>query len=183
MPHNWLYHFVKNTWLGMYTWFSSYKPKCCPPIRLQDFFNFSFSKTMVEWGGMLIFLCSYISMKTLVKSFNICYVWSAMLNLSILNLLQNNKVPISLGRVELFCLFVACSYTSKEDTMVSCHFVWVWSCMPKILWNNKSPISQERVKWFCQLFACSYFHLVIYPLKLQKYAIFGTLSQPDCEVF
>ena len=116
-------------------------------------------------------------MKTLVKSFNICYVWSAMLNLSILNLLQNNKVPISLGRVELFCLFVACSYTSKEDTMVSCHFVWVWSCMPKILWNNKSPISQERVKWFCQLFACSYFHLVIYPLKLQKICYFWD-SQP-----
>ena len=32
------------------------------------------------------------------------------------NLLKKNKVLISLGRVELFCLFVACSYTSMEAT-------------------------------------------------------------------
>ena len=29
-------------------------------------------------------------------------------------MLQNNKVPISLGKVKLFCLFVAFSYTSVE---------------------------------------------------------------------
>ena len=98
------------------------------------------------------------------------------------SLLQNNKVPISLGRIELVCFFVACSYTSMEATVLSYHFSWVWSCMPKVLWNNKSPISLERVYWFCWFFACSYLHLVRYPLKL-KYAVFllaltGIGSQP-----
>ena len=37
-------------------------------------------------------------MKALIKSCNICWVWSGMPNV-----LQNNKAPISLGRVELFC--------------------------------------------------------------------------------
>ena len=70
--------------------------------------------------------------------------------------------------MELFCLFVACSYMSMEITVLSCHFSWVWSGMPKVLWNNKLPISLERVEWFC---ACSYLHLVRYALKLKKYAI------------
>ena len=75
-----------------------------------------------------------------------------------LNLLQNKNVPIFLRRVELFCLFVACSYTSMEATVLSCHFSWVWSCMSKVLWNNKLPISLEWVEWFCWFFAL---HLVI----------------------
>ena len=67
-------------------------------------------------------------MEVLVKSFNICWVWSGMPNS-----LQNNKVPISYGRVELFCLFIACSYTSTEATVLSCHFSWACSSMPKLL--------------------------------------------------
>ena len=94
--------------------------------------------------------------------------------------LQNNKETISLGRVESFCLFVACSYTFMEATMSSCCFSW--SVMHKVLWNNKSPISLEKVEWFCWYFAFSYLHLVTYPWKLQKYAILGwhcqTASQP-----
>ena len=38
------------------------------------------------------------------------------------NALQNNKVQISLGRVELFRLFVAGSYTSVEVAVLSCRF-------------------------------------------------------------
>ena len=49
------------------------------------------------------------------------------------NLLQNKKVPIPLGRVELFCLFVACSDTSMEAMVLSCCFSYVWYYMPKIL--------------------------------------------------
>ena len=82
--------------------------------------------------------------------------------------LQNNKLPISLGKVELFCLFVACSYTFREATVFSCCFGWVCSNMPKVIWNNKSPISLERVEWFCWFFACSYLHLVGHPLKLPQ---------------
>ena len=74
---------------------------------------------------------------------------------------------------ELFCLFVAWSYTSKEATVLSCCFRWVWSSMPKDLWSKKSPISLERVEWFCRFFASSHLHLLRYSLKLQKYAIFG----------
>ena len=83
------------------------------------------------------------------------------------------KAPISPERVELFCSFVACSYTCMETTVLSCRFIWVWSCMPKVLWNKKSSISLERVEWFCWFFACSYLHFVRYSLKLQKYAILG----------
>ena len=89
--------------------------------------------------------------------------------------LQNNKATISLGRVELFCLFVTCSYTSMEATVLSCCFSWVWSGMLKVIWSNKSPISLERVEWFCWFFASSYLHLVRYPLKLQNYAIWASI--------
>ena len=37
-----------------------------------------------------------------------------------------------------------------EATVLSCHFIWVWSCMPKVLWNNKSSISLERVYDFAE---------------------------------
>ena len=88
--------------------------------------------------------------------------------------LQNNKTTISLGRLSYFVYFVACSCTSMETTVLSCRFSWLWSGMPKVLWSNKSPVSLERVEWFCWLFASSYFlHLVRYPLKLRKYAIWA----------
>ena len=56
------------------------------------------------------FVCSQISMEALVKSCNIVGFGQACPGMP--NFLQNNKVPISLGRVELFCLFVAFSDTS-----------------------------------------------------------------------
>ena len=48
-------------------------------------------------------------------------------------ILQNNKATISLGRLELFCLFVSCSYTFMEAIVLSCRFSLVWSGMPKVL--------------------------------------------------
>ena len=69
-------------------------------------------------------------MEALVKSCNIGFGQACP---GMPNLLQNNKVPISLGRAQLFCSFVAFSYTSMEATVLSCHFSWVWSCMPKVL--------------------------------------------------
>ena len=67
-------------------------------------------------------------MEALVKSCNICWVWSGMSKV-----LQNNKATISLGRLELFCLFVSCSYTFMEAIVLSCRFSLVWSGMPKVL--------------------------------------------------
>ena len=110
------------------------------------------------------------------------YRWKLYLNLVIFagfgqacqgmsKVLQNNKATISLGRVELFCLFVACSYTFVEATVLSCCFSRVWSGLPKVLWSNKSPISLKMVVWICWFFASSYLHLVRYPLKQQKHAI------------
>ena len=79
-----------------------------------------------------------------------------------------SKITISLWRVELFCLFVACSFTLMKATVLSCCFSWVWFGMPKVLWSNKSPISLESIKWFYWfLQVYSYLHLVRYPLKLQ----------------
>ena len=77
------------------------------------------------------------------------YPWKLQLNhvifvgfgqacLGMPSVLQNNKAPISLGRVDLFYLFVACSYTSMETTVLSCCFSWVWSGMPKVLWKGLS---------------------------------------------
>ena len=89
------------------------------------------------------------------------------------NVFGNNEAPTSPERVELFCIFVACSYTSMETTVLSCSFSWIWSDMPKVLQNNKSPISLEKVWWLCWFFAFSYLHVARYKIKLQKYAIFG----------
>ena len=49
------------------------------------------------------------------------------------SVLENNKATISPERVELFCLFVAYSYTSMKGTVLSCRFIWVWSGMPEVL--------------------------------------------------
>ena len=54
-------------------------------------------------------------MEALVKSYNICWVWSGN---GMSKVLQNNKATISLGRVELCCLLVACSYTSMEPSVI-----------------------------------------------------------------
>ena len=80
-------------------------------------------------------------MEALVKSRNIYCVCSGMPNV-----LQNNKLPISLGKFELFCLFVVFSYTSREVAVLSCCFSCVWSGMLKFLINNNSPISLESVE-------------------------------------
>ena len=85
-----------------------------------------------------------------------------MLGLGMDNVLQNNKSSISLRRVETFCLFVACKYTSTEATVLPCRFSWVWSGMSKVLWNKKSPVSLERyieatkyaiLGWNCKAYA------------------------------
>ena len=85
------------------------------------------------------------------------------------NIPQNNKVLISQQRVELFCLFVTCSCTSMEGTVLSCCFKWLCSSMPKVMWNNKSTISMERFEWFCwAFFGSSYLHRIRYLLKQLK---------------
>ena len=85
-------------------------------------------------------------MEALIKSCHLFFVCSGMPNV-----LQNNKLSISPGKVVLFSLFVACSDRSMEATMLFCCFSWVWSG-----WV-----------WF------GYLHLVEYPLKLPEYAILG----------
>ena len=45
--------------------------------------------------------------------------------------LQNHKATISLGGVELFCLFIACSYTSMKATVLSCRLVGCGAACPK----------------------------------------------------
>ena len=147
----------------------SYSPSQVTRQKYFGNFNLQTSVRLHHWCSVFAF--SLISMEALVKSCNICWVWSGMLGIS--KVLQNNKATKSLGRVELFCLFVACSYTPQEATVLSWCFSWVWFSMPKVFWSNKSPISLERVKWFCWFFASSYLCLGRYPLKLQKYAILG----------
>ena len=44
---------------------------------------------------------------------------------NILNVRGNDKAPISPERVELFCLFVASTYTSMKATVLSCSYSWV----------------------------------------------------------
>ena len=57
-------------------------------------------------------------MEALVNPCSICWVWLGMRNL-----FQNSKVSKSQGNVELFCLFVACSYTFMEVRLLSCILV------------------------------------------------------------
>ena len=83
----------------------------------------------------------------------VIFAWFGQACLCMSTVLQN-KATISMSRLELSCLFVACSYTSMEAIVLSCG--WVWSVMPKVLWNNKSPISLEEFVWFCWFFASSY---------------------------
>ena len=52
---------------------------------------------------------------------------------AISNVIQNKKAPILTERFILFCLFVACSYTSMKAAVVSFNFGWVWLGMLKVL--------------------------------------------------
>ena len=70
-------------------------------------------------------------MATLVKY--LIYVGFRLACPDMSKVFQNNKATVSLGRVELFCLFVACSYTYVEATLLSCCFSWAWSSMPEVL--------------------------------------------------
>ena len=115
MPHKWLYDFVETVCLRK-TLFWSYWPKSSPPIWLQDFLNVNISKTI--WGIIFFFL------HVVRKSWNLylnneIFVGFGQVCPGMPSTLQNNKAPISLGRVELFCLFVAYSYTSLEVTVLS----------------------------------------------------------------
>ena len=49
----------------------------------------------------------------------------------------------SLKTVELFCLFVACCYTSMEATVLSCGFSWVWSNMSSSLKQQITSIFRK----------------------------------------
>ena len=70
-------------------------------------------------------------MEALGKSCNIFWVWFGIPGHA--QRFPNDKVSISLGRAELFYLFIACSYISVEATVLSYRFIWIWSAMPKIL--------------------------------------------------
>ena len=68
-----------------------------------------------------------------VQLIHVMFAGFGQTSLGMPNVLQNNKLQISLGKVELFCLFVACSYTSREALVLSCRFSWVWSGMPNVV--------------------------------------------------
>ena len=95
----------------------------------------------------------------------------------------NNKEPRS-ERIELFYLFVACSYKSMETTAFSCSFSWVLYGMSKF-----SEITNCQYLWKELSHFVDFLHIVRHPLKLQKYAILGwqcqtwALSQSDCQIF
>ena len=67
---------------------------------------------------------------------HVIFVWFGQACPGMPNVLQNNKVPISPERFELFCLLVACSYTSTEGTVLSCSFSWLRPDISKVLQND-----------------------------------------------
>ena len=89
-------------------------------------------------------------MEALVKSCNICWVMSGMPNA-----LLNNKAPIFLVRLELYCLFFACSYTSMEFTVLPCLVGYVPSC-PKL-----SEITNHQYLWKGLSDFVDFLHVVI----------------------
>ena len=122
-----------------------------------------FTTDQIAWFFKLWYLKNYLRYDVLFLHV-VRYPWKLSLNLVIFagfgqacqgmsKVLQNNKATISLGRVELFCLFVACSYTFMKATVLSCRFSWVWSGIPKVFWSNKSPTSFKMVVCFCWFFA------------------------------
>ena len=139
MPYNWLYHFVKTTYLGK-SWFSFYRPKCSTPIRFQNFLNFNFSKT--TRGIIFLHVVEY---PWEIQLSHVLFVGIGQACPGMPNLLQVSIFP---GRVRVN-LFVACSYKSTETTLLPCQFSRIWPCLPKILQNNKLPISVGRVDGFC----------------------------------
>ena len=67
---------------------------------------------------------------------------------------------------ELFCLFVACSYTSMAATVLSC-FSRVWSCMPKVF---KATNHQYLWKGSCDFVD---FLQVVISIEATKICYFG----------
>ena len=74
--------------------------------------------------------CMHISIEALVKPRNICWVWSGMPGH--VQALQKDRATISLERAKLFCLFVACCFTSMQTTVLLCHHSWISSSMLKV---------------------------------------------------
>ena len=121
-----------------------------------------------------------------MKSCNIYWFWSGMSGHVLI--LQNNKVPISLGSVELFCVLFACRYTSIEVTMSSCCFSWLDLACPKFsetincqyLWKELSGFWDFLCVVICIFVICSIsWHyktceLSSWFLKLQKISIEAT---------
>ena len=118
MPHNWLYYFSKIACMGK-IWFSVYGPKCSPPITLQDFLNFNISKNYLRYKVYFLYLVRY-PWNLYLNHVIFAGFGQACLGMPIV--LQDNKLQISVGKVELFCLFVTCCYTSMEATVLSCRF-------------------------------------------------------------
>ena len=68
----------------------------------------------------IIWKLSYLLLLRIIHCF-----WTLCPGMS--KVLQNNKAAISLGRVELFCLFLACSYISWK--LQFCHVILVGYCL------------------------------------------------------
>ena len=104
----------------------------------------------------------------------LCQLWFCQAFLGMPDFFQNNEVPISLGRVELFCLFVACSYRWKFHCYHAVLVGYGPAC-PKFS-KITNQYLWKGLSYFVDI-AYSYLHLVRYPLKLQKYAILGCHCQ------
>ena len=86
--------------------------------------------------------------------------------------LQNNKVTIFLGRVELFCLFVACSYTSWKLQCYPVVLVWYGPACP-----NFSEATNHQYIWkgscdfvdFLQVVIC----IMLISIEATKICCFG----------
>ena len=90
-----------------------------------------------------------------------------------LNLLQNNKVPISLGRVELFVYLLLVVTHQWKLQCYHALLVGYGPACPKFYEITNHQYLWKGLSDFLDFFACSYFHLVRYSLKLQNYAILG----------
>ena len=141
-----------------------------------------------------------------MKSCNIYWFWSGMSGHVLI--LQNNKVPISLGSVELFCVLVACRYTSIEVTVSSCCFSWFDLACPKFSETVNCQYLWKELSGFWDFLCVVFLHLVRYPdiirhvsylvgfwsykkfpLKLQKISFYfvlrsqNTFGQSVCRFF
>ena len=85
----------------------------CIFLRIYSVFFFNFFAQ--RYFAIIIQICFHFINHVIFVGF--CQACMGMQNL-----FQNNKDSISVGRVELFCLFVACNCTSMEATVLSCCF-------------------------------------------------------------